>query len=89
MFLIGISVAALHGSLVQAVFAILGYQVCDFIDHFAKQKVLDDISGEESEWNADPEDPESEVLGNMSRRKLPSEHQIAVYRIGNLLRRML
>jgi hypothetical protein len=44
---------------------------------------------EEISWEIDPEDPQQESLGEMSRARLPREHQIVVTRVAELLQGML
>jgi hypothetical protein len=68
----------------------LGYQVCEFLDHLAKQRALDNIDAEKYEWKAGPDDSDSEINdAGSARDKLPPEHQAVVNRISDLLRRML
>jgi hypothetical protein len=47
------------------------------------------VLGEETSWKIDLGDPQQETLGEMSRVRLPMEHQIVVTRVAELLQRML
>jgi hypothetical protein len=50
-----------------------------------KTKIIED---EMYGWTIDPDDSESEVKGNIARRKLPTHEQIVVARVADLLRRI-
>ena len=89
-FLILVAGLALKVHWLLITMVLLGYQVCEFLDHLAKQRALDDIDAEEYGWQPDPDDPDSEINENGSARvKLPPEHQVIVSRISDRLRRML
>ena len=49
----------------------------------------DHVLDEETLWQSDPSDPESESYAGLSRVRLPRDHQIAVYRLAALLKRMV
>src|SRR2546425_6260953 len=75
-FLILFLAPLLHVDWIWAVVASLGYWFCTFLEHLAKQRVLDEVLDGELEWKTDSEDPEREENANEdTRRKLPWEHQ--------------
>jgi hypothetical protein len=76
---------ALHVQLTYVFLVYIGYLVCAVLDQMQKDNVLN----EEISWQSDPGDPESESLGELSRVKLPRDYQIAVYRVAELLDRMV
>jgi hypothetical protein len=89
-FLIIVSGVALKVHWLLILITLIGYQICEFLDCLAKQRALDKIAGEETEWRPDPDDPKEEIdPEGASRIKLPLEHQIVVGRINDRLRRML
>jgi len=81
-FLIFFLGPALHIDTLYLALVWVGYFVCDFIEHMARQKALDKTWNETIEYQAesDSEDPGA---------RLPKELQAAVFRVGLLLRLML
>lgn len=77
--------SALHVRLTYTFLVYIGYLVCAVFDQMQKDHVLD----EETLWQSDPKEPQSESLGGLSRVRLPRDHQIAVYRVAELLKRMV
>jgi hypothetical protein len=82
IFVIG---PALHVQLTYIFLVYIGYLVCAVFDQMQKDRVLD----EETLWQSDPNDPQRESFGGLSRVKLPRDHQITVYRVAALLKRMV
>ena len=75
---------ALHVQFRYIFLVYIGYLICGIFDQMQKDHVLD----EETLWQSDPTDPESEY-GGLSRVRLPRDHQITVYRLAALLKRMV
>jgi hypothetical protein len=76
---------ALHVPLTYTLLVYIGYLVCAVLDQMQKDNVLD----EETLWQSDPNDPKWESFGGLRRVKLPLDHQITVYRVAELLKRMV
>ncbi len=88
-FLIVAATVIFHISFWPTVALLVGYGICAEVDRWlakrAKDKFLDDeISG----WEQDPERPEYEHKGNLTRLKLTQNEQIIVTRVADILRRM-
>ena len=88
-FLIVAAGVVLHVAVLPICAVLIGYAAFASLDkwlaHKRREAVIDhEIHG----WVVDPEDPESENKGNLSRVKLPSKEQIVVARVGELLRRI-
>jgi len=88
-FLIDAAGVILHVAFLPMCAVLIGYVGFASLDkwlvHKRREAVIDyEIHG----WTVDPEDPESEVKGNLSRVKLPSKEQIVVARVAELLSRI-
>lgn len=82
IFVIG---PALHVRLTYIFLVYLAYLACAVFDQMQKDHVLD----EETLWQSDPDNPQSESFRGLSRARLPRDHQIAVYRVAALVKRMV
>ena len=49
---------------------------------------IQQVINDESEWKQDPNDPQWEVKGGLTRIKLPQNEQIVVTRVAEILRRI-
>jgi hypothetical protein len=88
-FLIVSAGVILHITVLPICGVLIGYTAFASLDkwlaHKRRESVIDyEIHG----WVVDPEDPESENKGNLSRVKLPGKEQIVVARVAELLRRI-
>ena len=72
-----------HLSWLKGLCILFGYIVFEQLEHLRKRNRIEyDLDC----WEQDPDDPEWENKGNLSRRKLSGETQFLWYRIGSLLR---
>ena len=81
---------AVHNiALWKATVVLIGYWSFERLDQWlsktAKEKVIDD---ETDGWRTDPDNPEYEDNGQLTRVKLSDKEQIMVTRVAELLRRI-
>jgi hypothetical protein len=92
-FLIVAATVILHISFLPTVALLIGYGICADIDQWlakrARTKALTKLFDEEIfGWEPDPNKPEYENWGNLTRRRLTGNDQIIVTRVAEILRRM-
>jgi hypothetical protein len=88
-FLIVAAGVVLHVAVLPICAVLIGYIGFASLDKWLAQRRRDAAwESEICDWIVDPEDPESETKGGLSRVKLPQAQQIVVFRIGELLRKM-
>jgi hypothetical protein len=85
-FLLVFASFALHLSGWQMVIVLGGYALCAYADEWftdrRRNKVLErQLDG----WTKEPDDPESESKGNLSRVRLPKIENIVVFRIAYIM----
>ena len=88
-FLIVAAAVVFRLSFWHTIVLIIGYAIFDGLDQWlaktAREKVIDDeISG----WEQDPDQPEYENKGNLTRLRLTQNEQIIVTRVADIMRRM-
>ena len=93
LFLLVAAAAIFHLSGWIVFVLIAGYVVCAELDNWqarrAKKKETENaVDDELYGWEADPEDPESETKGALSRTRLVGKDQIVVSRVAQLLLRI-
>src|SRR5712691_3400705 len=88
-FLIMAELAVHNIALWKATVVLIGYWSFERLDQWlskrAKEKVIDD---ETDGWRTDPDNPEYEDNGQLTRVKLSDKEQIMVTRVAELLRRI-
>ena len=92
LFFIGAGGATFHLALWYTMLLIAGYIICGFLDQLQKDRKEDqkrEALDDEVLWETDPDHPKSETLRELSRVKLPREHQIGVTRVAELLRKTI
>jgi hypothetical protein len=81
-----------HLSVFEVFLLIVGYTAFDNLDQWlarrARRERIQQVIDYESEWKQDPDDPEWEVQGGLTRIKLPRNEQIVVTRVAEILRRI-
>jgi hypothetical protein len=88
-FLIVAAGVILHVAFLPIFAVLIGYVGFASLDKWLVRKRREAIIDYEIHgWTVDPEDPESEIKGNLSRVKLPSKEQIVVARVAELLSRI-
>lgn len=88
-FLIGVSAAVLHVSGWAACFVLVGYAAFEWLDQWLARKARwKEIEYEIEGWGPDPQDPEYETKGNLSRLRLRDKDAQVVGRITNFLVRI-
>jgi hypothetical protein len=86
-FLIVAGGVILHVAVLPIFVVLIGYFGFASLDEWLAQRKRDAAwESEICDWIVDPEDPESETKGGLSRVKLPQAQQIVVFRVGELLR---
>jgi hypothetical protein len=86
VYLIGVTAAVLHQSLLVTLAICIGYGLVDQLDDWmekkTKRKALRAAIADETDgWVQDPEDADSEEKGDWSRFKLPLHEQRLVNRL--------
>jgi len=90
-FLILAGSVVLHVSPLNTLIILCGFMVCAYADRWLVERAMFKIVSEEMEWKDDKEHPEWQVSkgGGLTRIKLPEEHQAVVYRMGEMVCRIL
>jgi hypothetical protein len=94
LFVIIVVSLALHIPYWSMVLILVGYGISEDIDKwFAKKEkakaINDAFSDELHDWEQHPDKPDWEEKGNMDRIKLPHQERIVVYRVAEVVRRMM
>ena len=94
LFVIIVVSLAAHIPFWPMILILVGYGICEDIDkHFAKKEkakaINDAFDDEMHEWKQRPDKPDWEEKGDMDRIKLPQQEQIIVYRVAEVVRRMI
>ncbi len=88
-FLILAAAVIFHVSVWETCLVLVGYfsfaRLDEWLAKKAKEKVIDD---EMEGWETDPDNPEYETKGDLSRVKLTGKEQIVAARVAHLLRRI-
>jgi hypothetical protein len=94
LFVIIVVSLAAHIPFWSMIVILVGYGICEDIDkHFAKKEkakaINETFDDEMHEWKQRPDKADWEEKGDMDRIKLPQQEQIVVYRVAEIMRRML
>ena len=94
MFVIIVVSLAAHIRFWPMLLLLVGYGICEDIDKYFANKekvkaVNDAFSDEIHDWNQHPDKPDWEEKGDMDRIKLQQQERIVVYRVAEVVRRMM
>jgi hypothetical protein len=88
-FLILFAAVAMHLPLLHIVALLVGYLAFESLDAWvanrARDKKFDEALAFEIDWSPDPDDPDYEIKGNLTRRRLSGSDQIVVTRLTEFL----
>ena len=89
----GVSLAA-HIPFWSMILILVGYGICEDIDKYLANKdkvkaINNSFDDEIHDWKQHPDKPDWEEKDDMDRIKLPQQEQIVVYRVAEVVRRMM
>jgi hypothetical protein len=84
-FLIIVVAAVLHTDWRLAAVVIFGYSSLESLDEWRLKRRRDKLIAEELSWTPDPADPEMEIRGALTRKRLTGADQVIVGRLTEYL----